>query len=327
MVSGGAKTNRDDSILRRNPLARADTGWTDSALELAKIRLLDKVQEENEKGFAPVDGQFVGIVSHDERLLKTAARALGDEGLAHTEAGLSPEISLQATAAGEALVQTRKERRGNRKLRPAAARDALLDWCYQVGEVANIGNFPSAVQAHFEGDPFSEDEINQASRDLEEKGFITGSGSAGGGIARPSLTAAGRSVIEDYDSSIRAYETRDQTPRGHATTINFDASTFSGQLTVGDYNQVTQNTGSVDQEFSELVKAVLDSASGTSEEDRVAKIVAQLQLEADEESPDPTTVSKALQRLQDTAAKTGSSALVLAAGQLAEHTAKMLGWG
>ena len=308
-------------------MARSDAGWTDSAFELTKIRLLDKVQEENEKGFAPVDAQFVGIVSDDERLLKTAARALGDEGLAVTESGLSPEISLQTTAAGQALVQTRNERRGNRKLRPAAARDALLDWCYQVGEVANIGNFPSAVQAHFEGDPFTEDEISQASRDLNERGFITGTGSMGGGIARPSLTAAGRSVVEDYDSSIRAYETRDQTPRGHATTINFDGGSFSGQLTVGDHNQVTQNNGSMDPEFGELVKAVLESASGTSGEDRVAKIVAQLQLEAVEESPEPTIVSKALERLQDTAAKTGSSALVLAAGQLAEHTVKMLGWG
>lgn len=306
-------------------MPRSDAGWTGSALELVKIQLLDKVVEETEQGRGADTSQFLGDISDDDRLLRTAAKALDTESLAKAHGDYDGGVTLLATPAGDALAQTRRERRANRKLRAVACRDALLDWCYGLGEVANIGNFPGVVQAHFEGDPFTDGEIQQAVRDLKEKGLATGDGSLGGGIARPSLTAAGRSVVEDYDSSIRAYETHDRAPSGRSTTINFGGGTFSGQLSVGDNNQMTQAGASTDPELAELITAVLESATGTVEEKRVAKLVAQLQLEADEEEPEPTTVSKTLDRLQDTAAKTGSSALILAVGKLAEHGLRMLG--
>lgn len=299
-------------------MPRPNAGWTDSFLELVKIRLLDKTQEMNEEGWAPEATQFVGDLADNERLLKTAAKGLAAEGLAKTEEDLGGGVSLMITPAGETLVQTRSEQRKNPRLRAAACREAVLDWCYTAGVDVSLREFAGDVRAHFAGDPFSQDEIQAAARDLREKGLITGKGTLQNQILRVGITAAGKSVVEDYDSSIKAYESQGQTATG-LTTIHIEGSTFSGQLTVGDSNQITQNNAGAGSEFADLLQAVLAAASQTNEDERVAKLVAQLQLEAEEEEPDSTFVGKTLDRIQDTAAKTGSNALIDAVGRLFQY--------
>lgn len=298
-------------------MTRSNSGWTESSLELVKIRLLDKTQAQNEKGRAPEASQFVDALAVDERLLKTAAKALSAEGLAQTQEDFDGGITLMINSAGEALVQTRRERRLNPRFRSIACRDALLDWCYSTGQDLSVREFAGDIRANFEGDPFTPDEVAGAALDLREKGLITGKGTLQAQILRASITAAGKSVVEDYDSSIRSYEMRGQTsPR--QTTIHIEGSTLSGQLTVGDYNQVTQNNSGSTSELTDLIKAVLEAAAGTSEEDRVSKLVTQLQLEADEQKPESTFVSKTLDRLEDAAAKSTSTGLVYAVTQLAQ---------
>lgn len=298
-------------------MPRSDAGWTDSSLELVRIRLLDKTQAQNEEGRAPEASQFVDDLAADEWLLKTAAKALGAEGLAQTQEDFDGGITLVITSAGEALAQTRKERRLNPRLRSIACREALLAWCYSAGQDVSVREFSGDTRAHFEGDAFTPDEVAGAALDLREKGLIIGKGTVQNQILRASITAAGKSVVEDHDSSIRSYETRGQTSPSR-TTIHIEGSILSGQLTVGDHNQVIQNNGASTSEFTDLIKAVLEAAAGTSEEGRVGKLVTQLQLEADEQEPEPTFVSKTLDRLEDAAAKTTSTGLVYAVTQLAQ---------
>ena len=150
-------------------------------------------------------------------------------------------MSFLTTPAGAALVHTRQERRKNHKLRAMACRDALLDWCYTVGDVANLAHFPDEVRAHFEGDPFTEEEIEQASIDLKEKGFVQGSGTLQGGIIKPRVTAERKAVVETHGSSISDYE-RGQRPANGQAAINITTGTLSGQLVLGDHNRVLQTS-------------------------------------------------------------------------------------
>lgn len=300
-------------------MSYAGSSWTDSQLELLKIQLLDLVQDETRDGHVPEATQIAGHLTEDAELLATAAKALTTEDWVYDEPNLAGALFLAVTPAGSALVQSRRERRANRKLRALAAREALLDWCYEQGDLANLGNFPDDVRAHVEGDPSTEDEINQASRDLKEKGLIEGVGAWGAGIIRPTVTAAGKSVVEDYDSSIRAYETQGHAPKGQTAAIHIESSTISGQLVIGNENQISQNHGAGTAELAELVVAVLQAAKDTSEEARVGKLIAQLQLEADEDTPEATFIDKTVDRLEDAAAKTTSSALTHAVTQLAQY--------
>lgn len=300
-------------------MPRPNAGWTDSSLELVKIRLLDKTQELHEEGMAlEVNTAFLGEITDNKRLLNAAAKGLAAEGLAKTEEGLAGGLGLFIAPAGEALVQTRSEQRKNPRLRAAACREALLDWCYIAGVDVSLREFAGDVRAHFEGEPFSQDEREAAARDLREKGLITGKGTLQNQILRVGITAVGKSVVEDHDSSVKAYESQGRSPAS-VTTIHIEGSTFSGQLTVGDANQITQNNEGAGSEFVDLLQAVLTAASQTNEDERVAKLVAQLQLEAEEEEPDSTFVGKTLDRIQDTAAKTGSGALVDAVGRLLQY--------
>jgi hypothetical protein len=203
-------------------------------------------------------------------------------------------------------VRERIERRSDPRRRAVACRDALLDWRYGRNRAdwrygrnpADIQLFPNDVRAHFEGDCFTKEEIVSATCDLIEKGFL------GGGrvslIPRSAvvleITAAGKTVVESYGSSISAYENRNQ---NGSPMINITGSTFSGQLSIGDHNRQTQtNNGVAGSELAELMQAVLDAAKGTDVENRVNKLITQLDLEVDEEQPDPSTVEKTLDRLK-----------------------------
>ena len=62
-------------------------------------------------------------------------------------------------------------------------------------------------------------------------------------------------------------------------------------------------------ELTELIAAVLEAVQGTAEEQRVGKIMAQLELEADEDKPDGTVIGKVLDRAKEVADDTISDAL------------------
>jgi hypothetical protein len=62
----------------------------------------------------------------------------------------------------------RAERRSDPRKRAVACRDAILDWCYSHMSARDINEFTADVRANLEGDPFTDEEIISASRDLQE---------------------------------------------------------------------------------------------------------------------------------------------------------------
>jgi tRNA U34 5-carboxymethylaminomethyl modifying enzyme MnmG/GidA len=115
-------------------------------------------------------------------------------------------------------------------------------------------------------------------------------------VIGPQITAVGKTVVESYGSSISSYETRNQNGK---PVINITGTNLSGQISIGDHNQQTQtNNGVASSDLTELMQAVLDAAKGTDVENPVNKLITQLQLEVDEEQPDPPTVEKTLDRLK-----------------------------
>ena len=129
------------------------------------------------------------------------------------------------------------------------------------------------------GDPFTQEEIFSASLDLREKGYVSGKAIAGGGVIRPQITVDGKTVVENYGSSISSYENHNE-PATSGQTININTGRINGQLAVGDNNRLSQKIGTNPGKLTELIAAVLDAAQGTPEEQRVGKVMAQLELEA-----------------------------------------------
>lgn len=282
-------------------------GWTDSRLKLIEIQLLDLVHQKSKDGEVPPLYPY-GKDLDDFEVVLAAAHRLVAAGLIEANAAYSGSLSPHATPAGKTLVLERRERRSDPKKRAIACRDALLDWCHGQ-HFPSIDEFAGDVRAHFEGDPFTQQEISAASRDLKVKEYITGGLNLGEAVARPQITAAGMTVVENYGSSIASYENRSQPAASGQTIIKIRTGRINGQLSVGDNNHLDQKTGTNGGELTELIAAVLEAAQGTADEQRVGKIMAQLELEADEDEPDQTVMGKMLDRAEEVAADTISDAL------------------
>lgn len=115
---------------------------------------------------------------------------------------------------------------------------------------------------------------------------------------------------------IAAAESADRRPGPGTTTYNFGGSNISGQVSIGDHNQLSQDNNASPSELTQLITAVLDAAKEAGQQDRVGKLITQLQIEADEDEPEPTIMSTTLDRLENVAKVSGSAALVAATKQL-----------
>jgi hypothetical protein len=295
-------------------------GWTGSRLELAEIQLLDRVQQATRDGEAPTLHAYAkDLAEGDWDVVRTAADNLEAEGLINGNQSLVGSLSPVLTPAGKTLVLQRAERRKNPRKRAIACRDAILDWLYSHNP-ANFEWFSNDPRAKFEGETFTQDEITATCSDLIDKRYITGQIALAPrrAIVRD-ITAIGKTIVESYDSSITAYENRNN----GGSMINITGDHFSGQLSIGDNNQQTQtNNGVAGSELAELMQAVVDAAKGTEVEDRVNKLIMALQLEADEEQPDRPTIEKTLDRLKAIGSTTAS--LLPTIGKLADFVQRHL---
>jgi hypothetical protein len=292
-------------------------GWTSSKLELTKIQLLDRVHQATADGEVPGLYSYARDLADDWETVQSAADTLVTEGLTKDDGPLGGGSSLYLTPAGTTAMLERRERRSDRRRRAVACRDALLDWSYGRN-ARDIGEFAGDVRAHFEGEPFTREEIIDAARDLMEREYLTGRESlVPHTVIGPQITAKGKAVIEHYDSSIASYENRSQPAAGGQTVIKIKTGRVTGQISVGDNNRLSQKTGAHAGELTELIAAVIDAAKGTPEEDRVGNVMAQLELEADRDEPDPTIIGKMLDRAQDIADDTINEGLKGALKKLA----------
>jgi predicted nucleotide-binding protein len=113
-----------------------------------------------------------------------------------------------------------------------AARDGLLAWLYEVTLKGNrapaIADFRNSTYGGYYGREFTENEIEDATRWLLDQGFITGTPTFGGGVARPSISPLGERVAESGQpiSGLSA------TP-ANVTTINVEGSLMQEDRTAG----------------------------------------------------------------------------------------------
>ena len=190
-------------------------GWTDSAAQHLQHLLLEAVESATSDEDVPTLDSYAETLNETPEAVIAAARTLRYRGLLFADSRLAGDatMAVQLTERGRALLAERRVRRENaRSSRALACRDAFLDWCYawtsSKGYVPDIDAFSSDVRSYFEGGPFGPAEIAQASKHLRDIGMITGPEVAGVGIVRPNITPRGRTVVEDYDSSITTYNAR-----------------------------------------------------------------------------------------------------------------------
>ena len=106
--------------------------------------------------------------------------------------------------------------------------------------------------------------------------------------------------------------------------MNFHGN-VSGQIAIGDSNQLTQQSSS-DTDLQALLAAILSAAAGTREEEQVGRLVTAVQLEADQDEPDAHVLNKNVQRLQAVGQKAGGAALT-PLGNLVDWISHGLGLG
>lgn len=190
-------------------------GWTDSASQHLQHLLLEVVDSATSNGARPALSTYAETLNESPEAVIAAGRSLRYRGLLAGDSRLAGDaaMAVELTERGRALLRERRARRENaRSSRALACRDAFLNWCYastiSKGYISDIEEFSKDVRSYFEGAPFTPAEIAWASAHLRDIGMITGPEVEGVGIARPNITPRGRTVVENYDSSITTYNAR-----------------------------------------------------------------------------------------------------------------------
>lgn len=294
-----------------------DRGWSPSELELIKIQLLDLAIENCTDGSIPLLSDYADDLTDDPRLLGNAVKALVADGLVVADERLAGIVGVVPTDHGEITAAQRSELRKDRRLRSRACREAVLDWLYGQNHPV-VTAFKGDTRAHYLGEAFTDDEIRSATRDLRDKGLVKGTVMASGWVLRPNITVQGKVVVEDFDSSISTYEGNGTATPSGSTTVNISGENLNGVFTFGDNATITQNNGTSGSELTSLLARIIEAARGTNEEATVNRLVTKIQLEADDDEPDETVVTKAVERLEAVATQATSNALVHSITQLAQ---------
>ncbi len=317
-----------------------DRGWSSNDLDVKTVQFGEWLLDEQAGGLMPTafdyqavdsaadDGIMADIITnYDTRGLILKAEVMG--GMQHMGVRLNDE--------GVADVRRRLARRKDKRLRGAACRDAVLDWLYMRSE----GSEPSSVhemtgdpRAFFEGDAFSESELESAAAYLWERGLVDGMGvNSRADPLRPHLTTDGVDCVEQYDSSVVQWQRRGDSQvhvqSGEQITTHFHGS-VSGQVGIAGGNfQQTQHQGIDGEALSRLLNAVRDAVKelDTAEVPRILTYVDTIEAEAVSEQPDPTIVQGAFARIKELAGKTGSAVLNTAVGALVRGGLAALGIG
>lgn len=275
----------------------SDPGFNLPSSQVRELQLLESLYElQQEVG----DGQLFGFhelfesLEHDQkRALGNELRGLKDRGLLHIEETLVWDSwSGLLLPAGREAVETVRHIRSNRGPRRMHARDAVLQWLYDqnahgvsspVLKVSAMGSF-----GLYFGEPFTDEEIAAASTWLKELDYVSGSGSWGGGVLRPSITAKGERAVEsgrsvnDQEAGGQGGVSVNVSGRGHSVAVAAHSPGAQQSIALGrdDRSQVHD----VAQALMEMQPLLGLDDDGQA---RAQQVVAQLQQLAD--SPDSTT--------------------------------------
>lgn len=164
--------------------------------------------------------------------------------------------------------------------RPYDVADAILSWLYQKlreGSRMPAFNLANVMDlTAWQGDPITQQEWDQATNYLRDRGLIDGQGTWGGGIPRPKLTVAGQDLIAT-GQSCRPQAPAPQSPAGGTTnyTINNNAPSQVA-INSSDFTQ-TLNVGTSDEKLATLAD-LLDRYASTNPAngDEVAGVAAEV---------------------------------------------------
>lgn len=167
-----------------------------------------------------------------------------------------------------------------------STRDAVLKWLYLKAmvddnqhPVLSVDDISKTVD--WQADPLTEPEVAAASDWLKEEGYLSGGGSFGHGIVRPSITPRGE-ALADIGRSVRGSNTPAD-PQG-ATTIHISNSTNVAVASPG-----TIQTYSVNEHVKRalaVADALDQAAEGSAESVAEAhRISAEIKQEATQPQP------------------------------------------
>lgn len=265
------------------------------------------------------------LTDFESRRWVVPARVLGFSG-----------TSCYLTQVGIDFIDDLRSRRGDIVGRRRAARDAVLRWLYDCH--ANGQSHPVISDIHttgwgyYYGLGFSQQEIEAATQWLAEKGLIRGQGSWGGGIPRPSLTAAGEDVVESKRS------VNDVSPNLPGDDVP-SPSTVTTYHIIGGTNNIANNSPGAQQSISIStdtrqqivgVAQALDDALGILRLDptqtQVARDVSgRLRAEASAPQPDRGRLRRLLAKVSEVAVSGTGTAIGSAVVALAEQAIAAIG--
>ncbi|MFB9362661.1 hypothetical protein [Actinoplanes nipponensis] len=269
-----------------------------------------------------------------------AVRALCDDGrlesFPHLEAAHGLTVGL--TDKGRRDVVNRRRRRQEPVLRAAAARDQIVRWLYrQPQHAAGRGLF---MDGHFEGDPFSAEELREALDYLRRKGLVAGrdgvvrperpaypaSGAVPPDYPRPHrprrppasgvrLTPQGIDCRELYGGSVSDYVRRPE------SSISVSIPNNQGQVNVGSSGgtqEMVVHRGAIERFTDSVLSELPHSGLDAHDREKLGGLLADLQREAQAAEPDDARISGRFQRLIAYVSEAGKpvlTALLMAAVQ------------
>ncbi|WP_405622378.1 hypothetical protein [Streptomyces sp. NBC_01508] len=148
------------------------------------------------------------------------------------------------TPYGLDLVEESLKRRASPVARSKAARQSLLRWLWaqkdQSVHFPIIDGFVGTLEATFEGDELTLEEVDRAAGYLSDKGLIKGTKVMGRmGPVRAEITAEGQDCVENYDGDPSAQDRRGLV----GATYNTYLPNAQGVI-VGEQQNFTQNNSS-----------------------------------------------------------------------------------
>lgn len=223
--------------------------------------------------------------------------------------------SCTVTPSGVDFIEQVRRHRGDTVARHQAARDAILRWLYDCKTAGTtypvMSSFDTTPYASFYGHPFTRQEIVHATGWLKDRGFITGQGSWGGGIPRPSITTEGEAIVEQ-DRSVNHVARASAAADVPSVTVNV---TGSNNLVAANSPGATQSLAITEDNRHQVI-AVADALDGVLgslglDADKTAEaenLIRDLRQASADPSPDPGHIGRLLAKAQDVAvAGTGTA--------------------
>ena len=231
----------------------------------------------------------------DRDSVEQAARDLASFDLVHLDKRAAGVVGFKLKQAGMQDVEARRLRRQDCTRRRQSSRDALLFWLAQQPpdpstSLHRVSGLLGSTVGTYEGEPFTQAELDQATTYLQNKGLIDGPAYAEiDGLEFAQLTAHGVDCVED-GGSVAAWVRRTERPAGGPTTI-VQGDVHGPVATAGRDVSQSQQVAVLEQRLlamlSDQAQAVRQAATAIDSPDRAGLISYVDAMEAEAQSDDP----------------------------------------